>query len=422
MHAALATYEGKEAERNRTILTFALRLLDKPDSAQGSLEDLLAEVAEVFGADRAGLTSLGNGQLLACSRPALDPTRAEEHAASNWLEADLLLRVQQEPRAICTERDGGGSYLLTRMGSRAERYALWLEDRQRDGWSDACATSLTLLSHLLADAVEAPHTPRWADQLERAIRQERLEDAAAVARRLAHDFGNFLTGILGFSELALTQQANARTPLHSYLSEVYRSAENGARYTHRLHLFSRRQKPSGRSCSLPEVLDQEIQEQQKQNATIQFYTRVPADTPPLALDSGYLRLILGALLENAREAMTGPGSITVSARVLKLTAADALDLFGNLRPGPYVEICVADTGTGLSPEAQRLLFATPFYSTKPRHRGIGLATAYGILHVHYGGLRLYPGTDHGAVARVLIPLASPSQGLAEPRERRENHE
>jgi signal transduction histidine kinase len=82
--------------------------------------------------------------------------------------------------------------------------------------------------------------PRWAAQLERAARQERLEAAARLTRRLAHDFGNVLTGILGFSELALGQQVPAHSVLFNYLTEVHRGAEAGAQLTQQLRLFAGR--------------------------------------------------------------------------------------------------------------------------------------------------------------------------------------
>jgi CheY-like chemotaxis protein len=59
----------------------------------------------------------------------------------------------------------------------------------------------------------------------------------------------------------------------------------------------------------------------------------------------------------------------------------------------------------LAPEVQRRLFAEPFFTTKPRRRGFGLAVAYGILHAHRGGLRLHAG-ERGVVARVLLPVAA----------------
>lgn len=127
------------------------------------------------------------------------------------------------------------------------------------------------------------------------------------------------------------------------------------------------------------------------------------------MDAGQLRQVLAALLENARDALEGAGTASVSARPVELTADDCLDLYGDARPGPHVEIAVADSGPGLPPEAARGLFSEPFFTAKPRHRGFGLAVTYGILHAHHGGLCLKPGPSGGTVAAVYLPCAGPSR-------------
>jgi signal transduction histidine kinase/CheY-like chemotaxis protein len=287
-----------------------------------------------------------------------------------------------------------------------EHWLLWVSDRRRPGWTDAEAAALALAGQALGRWLAAGGT-RWAAQLDREARQQRMETAAQVTRRLAHDFGNVLTGILGFTELALAQQIPAGTALHTYLSEVYRGAQAGAQFTHQLQLFSRRQSASSRSCTLGLVLA-ELEPQQKaagREAGLNLSIALPDDLPPVALDAEHLRLVLGALLDNAREALLGPGCVSLSARVTELQPPDCQDLFGACAGGPHVEVCVADTGVGLSPEAQRRVFNEPFYSTKPKRRGFGLAIAYGVLHAHRGGLQLHPGEERGVVARVLLPVA-----------------
>jgi signal transduction histidine kinase/ActR/RegA family two-component response regulator len=301
-------------------------------------------------------------------------------------------------------------------------WVLWLEDRGRAAWNDGEAGALVLAGHALARYLRAwEGRSRWAEQMDRATRQQRLETAAAVTRRLAHDFGNVLTGILGFTELALAQQVPANTPLHSYISEVYRAAQSGAQLTHQLRMFSRRQSSSSRSCQLAPVLqEQEARVLSARQAGIQLQLNVPADLPGVALDSEHLGHVLGALLDNAREALPGPGAISVSARPVELGEADFQDLFGSARPGPHVEITIADTGIGLSPEVQKRLFSEPFFTTKPRRRGFGLAISYGILHAHRGGIRLHPGEEYGVVARILLPVAAPqpaAQEMVRPSER-----
>jgi CheY-like chemotaxis protein len=71
----------------------------------------------------------------------------------------------------------------------------------------------------------------------------------------------------------------------------------------------------------------------------------------------------------------------------------------------FVEVQVADTGNGFSAEVREHLFAEPFFSTKPRHRGLGLAVVYGILRCYHGGLAIENGLRGGGVVRLYFPVS-----------------
>jgi signal transduction histidine kinase/ActR/RegA family two-component response regulator len=388
------------------------RLLVAPAAEQSGFEEMLAHLAAAFQAPAAGLASLSDDS--PCFR---FPACEDDGPPLPWQDDPSLLDGPGPvPGAVSLDRVGGGSLLATLMQtSDSVRWVLWLEDSGRTSWTDGESGALFLAGAAIARRLNADSLPRWAEQLDRIARQQRLETAAAVTRRLAHDFGNVLTGILGFTELALAQQVPANTPLHTYLQEVYRAAQAGAQLTSHLRLFSRRQSATSRSCPLPVVLaEQEARLFSAREAGVNLRLNVPTDLPAVALDSEQLTYVLTALLDNAREALLGPGSISVSARLSEMSEADCRDLFGSAQPGPHVEITIADTGIGLSPDAQRRLFSEPFFTTKPRRRGFGLSTAYGILHAHRGGIRLHPGAEHGVVARVLLPVAPSCHSEAEP--------
>jgi signal transduction histidine kinase len=134
---------------------------------------------------------------------------------------------------------------------------------------------------------------------------------------------------------------------------------------------------------------------------------VPGGLPSVAMDLAPLQAVLGHVLENAVEACTGTGVVHVGARTVELTEADAQGYLGRPGPGRHIEVTVRDTGCGIEPGVRAKLFAEPFYTTKVRHRGLGLAIAYRILHAHQGGVRIDAATppDSGTVVRVCIPLA-----------------
>jgi CheY-like chemotaxis protein len=90
---------------------------------------------------------------------------------------------------------------------------------------------------------------------------------------------------------------------------------------------------------------------------------------------------------------------------VRLSPADCLGLWGNVAPGPHVCVEITDTGRGLGPDAQARLFRELFFTNKPRHRGLGLATVYGVLRCHRGGFCLAARPGGGVTARVYLPLA-----------------
>jgi signal transduction histidine kinase/CheY-like chemotaxis protein len=393
-------------DTSQSALEFVHRLLSVPAIEQASLDGLLDDLTAAFGATRAGLATFPEVIPL-----SIRPASAESLSKFSppWPEQpDLLERLSRTHIALTMPRIIGGSCLLAVLGT-PERgcWLLWLEDANRPLWSPSEGALLILVGQGIVHVLSRDETlAPWAVQLDRGIRRQRMDSASRIVRRLAHDFGNVLTGILGFSELALSQQVAPNSPLHAYLTEVHRGAQNGAQYTNQLRLFARRQTTSNRTCNLSGVLaEEEKRLQPLLSATVQLRFNLPDDLPAVAVEHEPLRQALAIVLDNAREAITGSGIIDVSARTVGVSAWQAREFIGDVRPGKHLEIRVSDSGSGLTPEAQRQLFAEPFFSTKPRKRGFGLAMAYGILSTHYGGLELLRRPEGGTVARLIVPAA-----------------
>jgi signal transduction histidine kinase len=100
--------------------------------------------------------------------------------------------------------------------------------------------------------------------------------------------------------------------------------------------------------------------------------------------------------------------VSVAARPVELSEADAREFLGKAATGAHLEVTVTDNGPGIKPEVRRRLFAEPFFTTKVRHRGLGLAVCYRILCAHRGGIRLSPAAapGTGTQVRVALPLAA----------------
>jgi CheY-like chemotaxis protein len=134
---------------------------------------------------------------------------------------------------------------------------------------------------------------------------------------------------------------------------------------------------------------------------------VPADLPLLAIDSAVLQTVLGELVNNTREATKDHGTLTIRARVVDLTDADQGTMLGAFKPGEHVELTLSDDGPGFPADAQAKVFREIFFSTKPRHRGLGYLVVYGIMQRFQGGLRwLEPAKGAGATVQLYLPVAA----------------
>src|SRR5262245_39250763 len=165
-----------------------------------------------------------------------------------------------------------------------------------------------------------------ADELVK--RQARLEEAAAVAHRLAHDFGNVLTGILGFSDLSLSL-LGPDSPIRPYLAEIHQAARQGAELTQALRWFSRRGLAGGESSSLAEAIAREEERFRKEcGPAVELRIDVSDALPRVAVDGEAVRQALRQVLENARDALPSGGVIVLTTRTRDLVENDCRQLLG----------------------------------------------------------------------------------------------
>ncbi len=248
---------------------------------------------------------------------------------------------------------------------------------------------------------------------------QRLADAAVIAGRMAHDFDNILTGIMGFADLTIpllpagSQQA-------SFVAEIAKVGQRGIVFTQQLHQLNRGGQARPNPGSVIATLGrEEVRLRALMNPALRIEKDLPAGLPAVAVEAGPLQAALGHLFENAVDACPQGGVVRVSARVVDLTEAEASGFLGKVSTGQHMLVTITDSGVGIKPDVRRRLFVEPFYTTKVRHRGLGLATTFRIVTAHRGGLQIdpVPPPGTGTQARVVLPLAlsrPPSPSTATP--------
>jgi CheY-like chemotaxis protein len=123
-------------------------------------------------------------------------------------------------------------------------------------------------------------------------------------------------------------------------------------------------------------------------------------------DASRIHQVLMNLLVNARDAMPTGGVVVVATENLELDESAAARV-PDVKPGSYVTFSVSDTGQGMTEQVQARIFE-PFFTTKETGKGtgLGLATVWGIVSQHGGGIQVFSQPGVGSTFKVLLPRTS----------------
>ena len=252
-------------------------------------------------------------------------------------------------------------------------------------------------------------------QGEEALRRaEKLESLAVLAGGLAHDFGNLLTPILGRAELLLAR-LEPDSPLRQHAEAIRSASEHAAQLVQQLLVYSGRRHAESKHVDLNE-LTQDLLELVRPMAPpgVRLELELDPRLPPTSGDPSQLRQVVLNLLTNAFEASTESGqrvAIRTAVRELKAIEIERLDLAEGVTPGVFATLEVEDDGVGMDDATRRRLWE-PFFTTKPRGRGLGLPSVVGILRRHGAGLAVNSRPGEGTTFRVFLPVeAAPAARL-----------
>jgi two-component system cell cycle sensor histidine kinase/response regulator CckA len=238
-------------------------------------------------------------------------------------------------------------------------------------------------------------------RLEAQLRQaQKMEAIGKLAGGIAHDFNNLLTVINGNADRAL--ELDDIEEIKASLGAVLKAGTTAGALTGQLLAFSRRQVLRPRVLNLADLLStmQELLDRLLDD-NISLETSVEPALGRIHVDPNQIEQVLLNLVVNARDAMTGEGTITIAAENTEVDAAYAASGV-ELEPGPYVALTVTDTGVGMD-EATRSLIFEPFFTTKAEGTGLGLATVYGIVKQSGGNISVYSEVGAGTTFRLLFP-------------------
>jgi len=245
-------------------------------------------------------------------------------------------------------------------------------------------------------------------RMEEQIRQtQKMEVVGQLAGGVAHDFNNMLTAILGSAEL-MVKYVKDNSGAMKLLANIQKAASRSADLTGQLLAFSRK----GQKNSLYVCIDTSIQEvisllERTIDKNITLETRLTANKTCIIGDPALLQNALLNLGVNARDAMSEGGVISFATANVELDSDYCESSSFEITPGPYIEISVSDTGTGITKENIQHIFE-PFFTTKEvgKGTGLGLAAVYGTVTDHHGCITISSEPGLGTVFKLYLPLSS----------------
>ncbi len=236
---------------------------------------------------------------------------------------------------------------------------------------------------------------------------QKMDVIGQLAGGVAHDFNNMLTAILGSAEL-MERYVKDNSAATKLLGNIQKAASRSAELTSQLLAFSRKgQKNSVQICintTIHEVISL-LERTIGKNITLK--TKLVANNSCVVGDHALLQNALLNLGVNARDAMPEGGVITFATANVELDSGYCRSSTFTIIPGPYIEISVSDTGTGMTKEIIQHVFE-PFFTTKGvgKGTGLGLAAVYGTVTDHHGSISVFSEPGSGTIFKLYLPLSN----------------
>ncbi|MCX5893724.1 MAG: PAS domain S-box protein, partial [Deltaproteobacteria bacterium] len=266
---------------------------------------------------------------------------------------------------------------------------------------DVTGTRIDYHNKSLIIAIFKDISDRQQAEAER-LRMSKLESLGTLAGGIAHDFNNILTAILGNINLAildpgipgesrerLTRSEQACQRAHALAQQLLTFAKGGA--------------PIKKIAALKPLL-QEAATLTLAGSRVRCEISIPDDLWSVQVDVDQINQVISNLLLNAEQAMPTGGAIRISAE--NLEAGEEYECLP-LTKGKYVKLAIADEGGGIAPKYFDKIF-DPYFTTKQKGSGLGLAAAYSIIKNNAGYITMDSGVGRGSTFYIFLPATEMS--------------
>lgn len=227
-----------------------------------------------------------------------------------------------------------------------------------------------------------------------------MESIGTLAGGIAHDFNNLLTGIMGNISLAKRSVETGETEkTSSRLVEAEKASLRAKDLTQQLLTFASGGLPIMETISITELL-KEVTNFALRGSNVRGEFSLPDDLWLVDMDKGQMNQVVTNLVINADEAMPEGGILNINAMNTVVRERSVLPLV----KGKYVKITIEDHGVGIPKEHLDRIFE-PYFTTKQKGSGLGLATTYSIILKHDGYITAESSPTVGTNFHIYLPAS-----------------
>jgi len=291
--------------------------------------------------------------------------------------------------------------LISRDGSQRDVSVNWSPIRRADGTH----TGLVLVLRDVTEENRLTH---------RLNETQKMESIGRLAGGVAHDFNNLLAGIIGYAEL-LNHSLGEQNENRTYLRGIFEASERARDLVQQLLAFSRRSPREIKPQNMHTIIGHVISlMQHTTDRRITISRHLNASLCTVMGDRTQLQNALLNLGINARDAMPSGGSLTVTSRNMQISEAECDHHPYPIKPGPFIELSITDTGIGMDRETLSHIFE-PFYTTKGKMggTGLGLAAVYGTIKDHGGYIDVFSKPGMGTTFKLGFPVIESAEATEE---------
>jgi two-component system cell cycle sensor histidine kinase/response regulator CckA len=227
------------------------------------------------------------------------------------------------------------------------------------------------------------------------IKLEKLESLGVLAGGLAHDFNNLLAVILGNISLALVD-TKSKDRNFKRLEDMEKAVMRAQDLTRQLLTFAKGGAPVKQTASIREIIEDSCRFSLS-GSNVQCLFSFAEDLKAVEVDAGQIGQVISNLVINAVQAMPEGGAIRVKAENATAGPRDELPA-----PGDFIRISVQDQGIGIPQENLAKIF-DPYFTTKQKGSGLGLATSFSIIKRHGGYIAVESAAGKGSAFHVYLP-------------------